>query len=141
MLKIINNDKIYPFLEKLSSSYNLNEEELIRLWNNLSELQVQSPATFYNNVTKNKNKKKTWKELSSSQKRSYMKKNLKDIQEKLNDTSNEYNKVYEHLQMKYEKKNFEEMLLLIKKRYSSYDSLPRTKDDCIKIIMKQDFDF
>lgn len=140
MLRTINNEKIYPFLETMSNNYNLNEEELIRLWNNLSELKVQSPANFYRNSTK-KNQKKTWKDLSGSQKSFYMKKRLKDIQEKLNDTNNEYNKVYEHLRAKYEKKSFEEMYNLVQKRYNTDDQSVKTKDDCIKIIMKNDFDF
>ena len=140
MLHHVNNQKIFPFLEKISSNYNIPNDELQQLWLNLTKLQIHPTSQYYKLYQKKINKPtKPWRQLTARQKSSFRKKQIQDLKRNIVQSSNEVKIIRSYVEKKYAHMTLEQLRELVQKNYG-VETKQFSKEQCLAQILEHDFE-
>lgn len=140
MLNQVNHETIFPFLEKVATNYQISVDELRDLWTDLTKQQIHPTSQYYKVYQKKMNKQaKPWRQLTARQQSTFRQKQMKDLQEKLTQNSEEIHLIRSYVKKKYSQTPIAELRELIKKNYD-IDATDFSMEQCLSSILEHDFE-
>lgn len=140
MIRHVNDEQVFPLLEKIGSKYDIPSDNLKELWSSLSKLQVQPTSQYYNLCQKKQKKKgKPWRQLTPRQQTSFKKKQFQELKDLVSGSTDEKKVVWDYVEKKYQKYSLEALQRFMKNTYR-IDATSLTRDECLVKIIEIDFD-
>lgn len=140
MIRHVNDEQVFPLLEKIGSKYDIPADNLKELWSSLSKLHVQPTSQYYKLCQKKQKKNgKPWRQLTARQQASFKKKQFQELKTQVSSSANETKEVWDYVEKKYQKYSLEALQKFMKNTYH-LDANSLTRDECLRKIIEIDFD-